>query len=151
MSFSSVFLQMGDARLRASNANVRFGVLLSLNVAPGGEMIGKEGRSDCCRSFYARPSATGGAGCAREGTCGGNGAQVNLAFGQFHEEILAGEGLAVFWTFYGAKIAAIGLLLAGLYGVGEQCGEDLVVNAGFRGRVAHGEGHFAPLEEVARH
>ena len=50
-----------------------------------------------------------------------------------------------------ADVGAVGLLEAGLDGVGEVRGQDLVVDAGFGGRVADGEGDFAALEEIARH
>ena len=48
-------------------------------------------------------------------------------------------------------IGAVGLLDAGFDGVGEIGGKDLVVDAGFDGGIADGEGDFAAFEEIARH
>ena len=51
----------------------------------------------------------------------------------------------------GALIAAVGLLDAGLDGVSEIGGKDLVVDARLNGGIANGEGHFATFEEIAGH
>jgi hypothetical protein len=68
-----------------------------------------------------------------------------------HEEVLAGEGRGIVEQLAGAEVGAVGLLQAGLHGVGEIGGEDFVVDAGQGGEVADGEGDFATLEEVAGH
>ena len=51
----------------------------------------------------------------------------------------------------GAAIGSVELLEAGLDGVGEVGGQDLVVDAGLDGGIADGEDHFAAFEEIARH
>ena len=48
-------------------------------------------------------------------------------------------------------VGAVGLLQAGLDGVGEVGGQNFVVDAGLGGGIADGEDDFAALEEIARH
>src|SRR5205814_290248 len=81
----------------------------------------------------------------------GYGVEIGLAFGEFHEEFLRGEGGVVLEFLRGAAVGAVGLLETGFGGVGEVGGEDLVVDAGFYRRVADGEGDFAAFEEIAGH
>ena len=51
----------------------------------------------------------------------------------------------------GAQVGAVGLLEAGLDGVGQIGGKNFVVDARLDGRVADREDDFAALEEIARH
>ena len=101
--------------------------------------------------LFGAGGAGGGLGGRVCGGWGGDGVEVGFAFGQLHEEILAGEGRGVFEELAGADVAAVGLLEAGLDGVGEIGGENFVVDAGAGGGVADGEDDFAALEEVAGH
>jgi len=82
---------------------------------------------------------------------GGDGCEVGFAFGEIHEEVLAGEGRGVFEELGGADVDSVGLLEAGLDGVCEAGGKDFVEDACAGGEVADWEGDFASLEEIAGH
>ncbi len=59
-----------------------------------------------------------------------NGVQIHFALCQLHEKVLAGERWSVLGLLAGAEIAAVRLLQAGFQGIGQQSGQNFVVNAG---------------------
>src|SRR5580698_5608332 len=81
----------------------------------------------------------------------GDGVEIELAFGELHEEGLASEGRSILEYLAGADVGAVGLLQAGFECVGKIGRQNLVVDASPCGRVADGEYDLAALEEIARH